>query len=75
MVDIIKDARGQGSSVRVVTLVMVLVVLFVWAVISLRQNAMQHIDIESIMMILGALGATVTQKGIELHGKKAAKKE
>jgi len=63
---IISDSAGQASSVRIITITMTMVVLFTWSVISLRSNQLQHLDVEAIMLLLGGVSATVTQKGLEL---------
>lgn len=62
---LIQDDTGAVSSMRVMTLAVVLSVMLVWTVISIRQNAFAPMPMEVMSLVIAALGAKAAQSKFE----------
>ena len=65
MFDVFKENNGGVSSVRVIAFMIVTAVLFVWVSVSLKTWTIQPLDMNTVVMVLGSLGAKVGQKFAE----------
>lgn len=65
MFDMFKENNGGVSSVRVIAFMIVAAVLFVWVSVSLKTWTIQPLDMNTVVMVLGSLGAKVGQKFAE----------
>lgn len=62
---VFNDVNGVPSAMRVAVLGLIFIVSLTWAVVSIRNNALQPINMETVMMVLGALGFKVWQRDLE----------
>lgn len=62
---------GKSSTMRVLTCVVVCAVMGTWSWISVSNGAMQKMDPEIALMVLGSLGIKAAQRATE--GKEAQK--
>lgn len=65
LLTLIQDDTGAISSMRVMTLAVVLPVMLVWTVISIRQNAFVPMPMEVMSLVIAALGAKAAQSKFE----------
>ncbi|MCC7212504.1 MAG: hypothetical protein IT451_11785 [Candidatus Brocadia sp.] len=63
--EFLEENNGGISFMRVASLGIIGVTLFVWAYTSIKTMQIQKIDIEQLMLMLGALGFKLGQKIIE----------
>ena len=63
---IINDVNGAPSAMRVAVLGLIFIISLTWAMVSIRNNALQPVDMETVMMVLGALGFKTWQRDIEM---------
>lgn len=69
---LIQDDTSAVSSMRVMTLAVVLPVMFVWTVISIRQNTFAPMPMEVMSLVIAALGAKAAQSKFEASGTQPA---
>ncbi|QLA17718.1 hypothetical protein [Desulfolutivibrio sulfoxidireducens] len=65
MAGIFTDDRGNKSSIRVFSAVIIAVVLFNWTYATVRTGVWQPLDLDSALALAGALVAKVGQKFAE----------
>lgn len=65
---ILQDGNGKTSSTRLITLFMCLVIIIIWGVISLKENALSDIPQGVIWMFYGLLFFGAVRKVIEAAG-------
>lgn len=63
--EFLEENNGGVSFMRVASFGIIGVILFVWAYTSIKTMQIQKIDIEQLMLMLGALGFKLGQKIIE----------
>lgn len=71
--EMIKDPNGNVSATRVGFIGILVAFFGTWAYLSIHKGEMQPIDMEQLMMVLGAFGFKVAQRTTE--GKEVAKDE
>jgi len=59
------ESGGAPSSTRIITAFVVLAVVGTWALISLEKKALQPLSPEQVLLVLGAMGFKVLQRGRE----------
>jgi hypothetical protein len=65
LLSLIQDDTGALSSMRVMTLIVVIPVMLVWTVLSIRQNVFVPMPVEMMGLIIAALGAKAAQSKFE----------
>jgi hypothetical protein len=65
MFEFLEENNGGISFMRVASLGIISVTLFVWAYTSIKTATIQKMDIEQLMLILGSLGFKLGQKIVE----------
>ena len=65
LLSLIQDDTGALSSMRVMTLIVVIPVMLVWTVLSIRQNVFVPMPVEMMGIIVAALGAKAAQSKFE----------
>ena len=63
--DVLKDTNGNTSTTRLILFVITTVFIGTWGWLSIQKGEMQPIDMEQLMLILGAFGFKVAQRSIE----------
>ena len=66
----ILEESGTQSMMRLMVMIVVFAITGVWAYLSCVKQAMQPIDVDKVVLILGSLGLKAIQKKIEV-GKTA----
>ena len=62
----LSESNGNPSTMRLLTLFVVIAVVGTWAEVSIQCKALQPLSYEQVLLVLGAMGAKVLQKGKEL---------
>lgn len=68
----ILEETGAQSMMRLMVLIVVVALVGVWSYLSCIKQEMQPIDVDKVILILGALGAKAIQKKIELAQKEVS---
>jgi predicted transporter len=61
-----QDDVGSSSSMRIVTVVVLLTFMAVWAIISIRQGLLQPLDFGDAAFVGVFIGGKVAQKAFEI---------
>ena len=57
----LNDITGKTSLMRLAVFFIVVVYTVTWAVISVKNNQLQYVDIDQVIMVIGPLFAKATQ--------------
>ena len=70
---LIQDDKGQDSSIRAGFLFLLAVITGTWSWVSISNGQLQHVDPETVALVLGGFGAKVWQKNVENGNSKESK--
>ena len=62
MLEMLKESNGNMSSIRVIAFMIASAVVSVWSYTSIRSGVIQPMDLSTVTLVLGSLGAKVGQK-------------
>jgi len=62
---LIQDDKNNDSSIRAGFLFLLAVIVGTWSWVSINNGQLQHVDPETVALVLGGFGAKVWQKKIE----------
>lgn len=65
IISMLEDENGGTSTMRVVVMIGILTILFVWAFLSIKNNTLYSFEAKDIGLLATFLGSKVLQKGIE----------
>lgn len=70
IMSVLSGPSGKTSSMRVATLLCVVVILGTWCSVSIQKKELQPLSIEQTAIVLGAMGIKAAQRGNEAKEEK-----
>ncbi len=59
---ILRDAHGQASTIRVLSFIVVLTIMFTWAIVCISNSKIEPIGYDNAIIVTAVMGAKVTQR-------------
>ena len=56
------DPHGQASTIRVLSFIVVLTIMFTWAIVCISNSKIEHIGYDNAIIVTAVMGTKVAQR-------------